>query len=110
MRELDANELIYVYGAAIDRDAAVAIGSAVGGLLGEATKIRGAATVGGALGGYVGGVIADGSNKTINIPSVNINTNPKIGLGSYNPNYNPGLLNNYSVSDCCDDCRVRCMC
>ncbi|WP_430489822.1 hypothetical protein ACQR7C_26770 (plasmid) [Salmonella enterica] len=92
MRNLNVHELNLIMGAGIDKDAAVAIGSAIGGGLGNASKIPGASIIGGSLGGYVGGVIADGSNNTITIPPVNINTNPGIGLGSFNPNYNPGLM------------------
>ncbi|EFO0256784.1 hypothetical protein IDE70_004711, partial [Escherichia coli] len=93
MRNITTDELALIHGAGLDKDASVAIGTAAGGFLGKATKIPGADIAGSAIGGYIGGVIADGSNRTITIPSNGINYNPGIGLGSFNPNYNGGLLN-----------------
>lgn len=93
MRDLTINEINSISGAGLDKDASVAVGSAAGGLLGKASRIPGADIAGGAMGGYIGGVIADSSNKTINIPSIGISSNPNAGLGGFNPNYNPGLLN-----------------
>ncbi|MEF3107866.1 hypothetical protein QFI91_01965 [Raoultella sp. WB_B2P2-3] len=92
MRDLSLKELNSVFGAGINKDAAVAAGSAAGGLPGKGSRIPGADIIGGALGGYIGGVIADGSNQSITIPSINISTSPSIGLGCYNPNYNSGLI------------------
>ncbi|EFC3980328.1 hypothetical protein ACOFB5_004768 [Escherichia coli] len=89
MRNITTDELALIHGAGLDKDASVAIGTAAGGFLGKATKIPGADIAGSAI----GGVIADGSNRTITIPSNGINYNPGIGLGSFNPNYNGGLLN-----------------
>ena len=93
MRNITTDELALIHGAGLDKDASVAIGTAAGGFLGKATKFPGADIAGSAIGGYIGGVIADGSNRTITIPSNGINYNPGIGLGSFNPNYNGGLLN-----------------
>lgn len=93
MRNIIIDEFVLIYGVGLDKDVFVVIGIVVGGFLGKVIKISGVDIVGSVIGGYIGGVIVDGLNRIIIILLNGINYNLGIGFGSFNLNYNGGLLN-----------------
>ncbi|MGX1956280.1 MULTISPECIES: hypothetical protein [Serratia] len=97
MRALLESEIMLINGGDIDREAVVAGGTIVGGLLGSASKIPNGGLYGSAAGGYVAGKGYDvvANSPTITIPNVNVNPGTQ-GTPSYisRPGMNSSIYGN----------------